>query len=94
MFAMLIVIDRILLHYGHNTAIQSSVYSIKERVHIRTSLSARTHVPMYVRAEMQERTDDGEFDGVWMSHETDVPLRDAFLNGWEDGGGEDVLGQV
>jgi hypothetical protein len=27
-----------------------------------------------VRAETQERADDGEFDGVWMAHETDVPL--------------------
>ncbi len=25
-----------------------------------------------VRAEMRERADDGEFDGVWMAHETDV----------------------
>jgi len=40
----------------------------------------------HVREEMQERADDGEFDGVWMAHETDVPLRDAFPNGWEDGG--------
>jgi len=41
-----------------------------------------------VWAEMQERADDEEFDGVWMSHETDVPLRDAFPNGWEDAGGD------
>jgi hypothetical protein len=46
-----------------------------------------------VRAEMQERADEGSFDGVWMAHETDVPLRDAFPNGWEDGG-EDALGRV
>jgi hypothetical protein len=46
-----------------------------------------------VRAEMQERADEGSFDGVWMAHETDVPLRDAFPNGWEDGG-EDALGMV
>jgi hypothetical protein len=44
-----------------------------------------------VRAEMQERADDGEFDGVSMAHETDEPLRDAFPNGWKDGG-EDALG--
>ncbi len=41
-----------------------------------------------VRAEMQERADDKEFDGVWMAHETDVPLRDAFSNGWGDAGGD------
>ncbi len=41
-----------------------------------------------VRAEMQERVDDGSFDGVWMAHETDVPLRDAFPNGWGDAGGD------
>jgi hypothetical protein len=41
-----------------------------------------------VRAEMQERANDGEFDGVWMAHETDVPLRDAFPNGWGDAGGD------
>jgi hypothetical protein len=40
------------------------------------------------RAEMQERADDGEFDGVWMANETDVPLRDAFPNGWEDARGD------
>jgi len=44
-----------------------------------------------VRAEMQERADGGEFGGVWMAHETDVPLRDAFPSGWEDAGG-DALG--
>ena len=42
---------------------------------------------------MQERADDGSFDGIWMAHKTDVPLRDAFPNGWEDGG-EDALGMV
>jgi hypothetical protein len=46
-----------------------------------------------VRAEMQERADEGSFDGVWMAHETDVPLRDVFPDGWEDGG-EDALGMV
>ena len=35
-----------------------------------------------VRAEMQERANEGEFEGLWMSHETDEPLRDAFPNGW------------
>ncbi len=46
-----------------------------------------------VRAKMQERVDDGEFDGVLMAHETDVPLRDTFPNGWEDGG-KDALEKV
>ena len=40
------------------------------------------------RAEMQERADDGEFDGVWMTHKKDVPLRDAFHNGWGGAGGD------
>jgi hypothetical protein len=44
-----------------------------------------------VRAEMQESAYEGEFDGVWMAHETDAPLRDAFPNGWGDVGG-DALG--
>jgi hypothetical protein len=44
----------------------------------------------HVRAEMQERADDGEFDGVWMTHETDVPLRDVLPNGRGDAG-EDAL---
>ena len=41
-----------------------------------------------VLAEMHERANEGEFEGVWMAHETDVPLRDAFPNGWEDVGGD------
>ena len=45
----------------------------------------------HVRAGMQERTDDGEFEGLWMSHEIDEPLRDAFPNGWGECG-EDALG--
>ena len=40
-----------------------------------------------VRAEMQERANEGEFVGVRMAHETDVPLRDAFPSGWGDVGG-------
>ena len=32
--------------------------------------------------------DDVEFDRVWMAHETDVPLLDAFPNGWGDAGGD------
>jgi len=35
-----------------------------------------------VRAEIHERADGGEFEGLWMSHETDEPLRDAFPIGW------------
>ncbi len=34
-----------------------------------------------VRAEMQERANEVEFQGLWMSHETDEPLRDAISNG-------------
>ena len=41
-----------------------------------------------VRAEMQERGNEGEFEGVWMVHEIDVPLRDAFPNGWGDAEGD------
>ncbi len=41
-----------------------------------------------VRAEMQARADGGEFAGVWMAHETDVPIRDAFPNGWGECGGD------
>ncbi len=41
-----------------------------------------------VRAEMRGRADDGEIDGVSMGHETDVPLRDAFPNGWGGAGGD------
>ena len=37
---------------------------------------------------MQERAYGGEFDGIWMAHETDVPLRDAFPYGWGDAGGD------
>jgi len=29
-----------------------------------------------------ERAYVGEYRGMWMAHETDVPLRDAFSNGW------------
>ncbi len=41
-----------------------------------------------VRAEMMDMADGGEFAGVWMAHETDVPLRDAFPNGWGECGGD------
>ncbi len=35
--------------------------------------------------------DVGEFMGMWMAHETDEPLRDAFPDGLGDIGG-DALG--
>ena len=41
-----------------------------------------------VRAAMQDRADGGEFAGMWMAHETDVPVRDAFPNGWGECGGD------
>ena len=41
-----------------------------------------------LRAEMQERANEGHFEGVWMAHEIDVPLRDAFPNGWGGAGGD------
>ena len=39
---------------------------------------------------MQDRADEGEFEGMWMAHETDEPTRDAFPNGWRDIGGDDL----
>jgi hypothetical protein len=39
------------------------------------------------------RADVGEFMGMWMAHETDEPLGDAFPNGWGDMG-EDTLGEA
>ena len=42
----------------------------------------------HVRADMMDRADGGEFEGVWMAHETDVPMRDAFPNGWGECGGD------
>ena len=30
------------------------------------------------RQEMRDKAYVGEYDGVWMAHETDDPLRDAF----------------
>jgi hypothetical protein len=35
-----------------------------------------------IRQEMVERGDKGEYDGIFMAHETDAPLRDAFPSGW------------
>jgi hypothetical protein len=39
------------------------------------------HNRALVRQEMIAMTDVGEFMGMWMAHETDEPLRDAFPNG-------------
>ncbi len=41
-----------------------------------------------VRVEIQERADEGEFAKVWMAHEMDVLVRDAFPNGWGECGGD------
>ncbi len=42
----------------------------------------------HVRAEIQGMADGGEFAGVWMAHETDVPIMDAVPNGWGECGGD------
>ena len=34
-----------------------------------------------IRQEMGAGADEGEYFGMWMAHETDVPLRDAFPGG-------------
>jgi len=44
-----------------------------------------------VRHDMIANADVGEFMGMFMAHEMDGPLRDAFPNGWGDIG-EDALG--
>jgi len=47
----------------------------------------------HIRQEMGVREDqDGYFD-MWMAHETDVPLRNAFPGG-RMGIGEDALDEV
>ena len=40
-----------------------------------------------IRQEMQDMADEGEFVGMWMAHETDEPVRDAFPNGCGNIGG-------
>ena len=45
------------------------------------------HNKAQVRQEMIVGADAGEFMGMWMAHETDEALRDAFPNGWGDIGG-------
>ena len=34
--------------------------------------------------DMRGRDDLGEHAGLYMAHETDVPMRDAFPSGWRD----------
>ncbi len=51
------------------------------------------HNRAHVRHEMIARAYVGEFMEIWMAHETDEPLRDAFPNGWGDIGG-DALGEA
>jgi hypothetical protein len=51
------------------------------------------HNKAQVRHGMIARADAGEFMVMWMVHETDEPLRDAFPNGWGDMGG-DALGEA
>ena len=36
----------------------------------------------HVRQDMNAHADDGEFMGVYMAHEIDEPIRDAFPNEW------------
>ena len=36
------------------------------------------------RQNMRGRGDVGEHAGLYMAHETDVPMRDAFPSGWGD----------
>jgi hypothetical protein len=43
--------------------------------------------------EMGDRADHGEYLDLWMAHEIDVPLRDAFPCG-RMGIGEDALDMV
>ncbi len=45
------------------------------------------HTKAQVRQEMIARADEGEFTRMWMAHETDEPLRDAFPNEWRTLGG-------
>jgi hypothetical protein len=43
-----------------------------------------------IRQAMIGMANVGEYFGTWMSHETGVPLRNAFLGGWM-GIGKDAL---
>ncbi len=51
------------------------------------------HNRAQVRQEMITRADAGEFMDMWMAHETDEPIWDAFPNGWGDIK-EDALGEA
>jgi len=44
-----------------------------------------------INMEMRDRGDMGDHGHLWMAHEMDVPLRDAFRIGWGDCW-EDALG--
>jgi len=46
-----------------------------------------------IRQEMRDRADQGEYFDIWMAHETDIPLRNAFPGG-KMGIGEDALDKV
>ena len=46
-----------------------------------------------IRQEMGDRADQGEYFDMWMAHETDVPIRNAFPSG-RMGIGEDALDVV
>ncbi len=46
------------------------------------------HNKAQVRLEMIARADAGEFRVMWMAHETDEPLRDAFPGRWGHIGGD------
>jgi hypothetical protein len=41
-----------------------------------------------VGQEMRDRADVGEFERMWMAHETDELAKDAFPNDWRDIGGD------
>jgi hypothetical protein len=47
---------------------------------------ATGHNKSRVRQDMIAMADAGKFTGMWIAHETDEPLRDAFPNGWGDMG--------
>ena len=46
------------------------------------STGKTTAIRTEIRMEMRERGDMGGHGHLWMAHETDVPMRYAFLIGW------------
>ena len=46
-----------------------------------------------IRHEMRDRADRGEYHDIWIAHETDIPLRNAFPGG-RMGIGEDALDEL